>query len=408
MSPDRRPEQVELLWPAVTWEDLAWESNVPPDLLSRSAAQQMREPYRASIPASIADLDVHLPRSTAAAAEEAAALIRDFDNEVGRGVAPFAAILLRSESASSSQIENITSGAKQIGLAEIGEDARANAAMIVGNVDAMRAAIALPLTVDADAILAMHRALLVRTAPDVAGRWRTEQVWIGGGGFSPHNASFVPPHADRVPGAIADLVAFAARDDIPALQHAAITHAQFETIHPFVDGNGRTGRALIHSLLRRRALTRAVTVPVSAGLLADTDRYFDALTAYRSGDPAPIVDAMADAATSSVANGRILVADLRATKEAWTARVKARSDSAVWPLIDLVLRQPVINTAVVMTEIGVNYTNAMKAIDRLVDAGALTEIGGRRRSILWQATEVLSALDAFAARAGRRRLTGAD
>jgi hypothetical protein len=147
---------------------------------------------------------------------------------------------------------------------------------------------------------------------------------------------------------------------------------------------------------------------VSAGLLADTDRYFDALTAYRSGDPAPIVDAMAAAATSSVANGRILVADLRATKEAWTARVKARSDSAVWPLIDLVLRQPVINTAVVMTEIGVNYTNAMKAIGRLVDAGALTEVGGRRRSILWQATEVLSALDTFAAKAGRRRLAGAN
>jgi fido (protein-threonine AMPylation protein) len=100
----------------------------------------------------------------------------------------------------------------------------------------------------------MHRALVERFEPDIAGRWRREQVWIGGGRISSHNAAFVPPRADRVPGAIDDLVAFAHRDDIPALSHAAIAHAQFETIHPFPDGNGRTGRALIHAMIRNRAL----------------------------------------------------------------------------------------------------------------------------------------------------------
>jgi len=391
-------------WPAVTWEELTWRSNIPVDLLSHSAAERMRDPYLAAVTPEIADLEVRLPRSTAAAAEEASALIRDFDVEVGGERAPFAAILLRSEAASSSQIENLTSGAKQIALAELGEDARSNATVIVGNVDAMRAALDLSHTVDADSILAMHRALLGRTAPDVAGAWRTEQVWIGGGGYSPHNASFVAPHPDRVPAAIDDLVTFARREDVPAFAQAAIAHAQFETIHPFPDGNGRTGRALVHALLRRRALTRSVTVPVSAGLLVDTQGYFDALTAYREGDPAQIVEAMSAAADSSVANGRILVSDLRRTRDAWASRVKARSDSAVWPLMDLVLRQPVVNTAVVKAELGVNHTNAMKAIGRLVEAGALAEVGGRRRSILWQASEVLTALDAFAVRAGRRQL----
>ena len=66
---------------------------------------------------------------------------------------------------------------------------------------------------------------------------------------------FVPPHPDRVPAAIHDFERFLAREDLPALVQAAIAHAQFETIHPFTDGNGRTGRALVHSLLRAKELT---------------------------------------------------------------------------------------------------------------------------------------------------------
>lgn len=364
----------------------------------------MSQPYRAAVTPEIADLDVRLPRPTAAAAEEASVLVRAFDVELGHDIAPFGSILLRSESASSSEIERLTSGAKQIALAELGEDARRNATQIVGNVHAMQAAVRLSERLDAGSVLEMHRALLQDSEPDIAGRWRTQQVWIGGGGYSPHQAAFVPPHADRVVPAIHDLVAFMAREDVPALQHAALAHAQFETIHPFPDGNGRTGRALVHALLRRRALTRSVTVPVSAGLLVDTRAYFDALTAYRDGDPAAIVDTMAQASVDAVANGRVLVEELREVRAGWVASIRARSDSSVWPLVDLVLRQPVLHTALVQRELGVSHTNAMKAIGRLVEIGALAEVGGRRRSILWQSAPVLAALDAFAARAGRRRL----
>ncbi|QCB92349.1 Fic family protein [Cellulomonas shaoxiangyii] len=394
----------ERSWPALAWEELRWQSTLPPELLSRSAREELARPYRAAVTPAIADLDVHLPRATAAAAEEASAVIRDFDAEAAGDVAPFAAILLRSESASSSQIENLASGAKQIALAELGEESRRNAAQIVGNVHAMQAALALSEAIDADAILAIHRALLVDATPDLAGRWRTEQVWIGGGGYSPHGAAFVAPHAGRVPAAIDDLVAFTRRDDVPPLTHAALAHAQFETIHPFPDGNGRTGRALVHALLRRRRLTRTLTVPVSAGLLIDTAGYFGALTAYREGDPAPIVDALAGAAHAAVLNGRVLLADLRTIRQEWRAAITARSDSSAWPLVDLVLRQPVLHTALVQQELGISHTNATRAIERLVAAGALVEVGGRRRSVLWQSTQVVSALDRFAARAGRRGL----
>jgi Fic family protein len=104
------------------------------------------------------------------------------------------------------------------------------------------------------------------------GQWRAEQVWIGGGN-SPLTAVFVPPSHTRVPTAIDDLLAFARRDNVPLLAQIAACHAQFETIDPFADGNGRTGRALVQAMLRNKGLTRQVTVPVSAGLLADADGY---------------------------------------------------------------------------------------------------------------------------------------
>ena len=168
---------------------------------------------------------------------------------------------------------------------------RSNAiGLIVANVHAMTAAISLAGRIDADAVLQMHRALLGDANPSAAGRWRDEQVWIGGSDYGPHGADYVAPHHSRVEAAIDDLVRFIDREDVPILAHAALAHAQFETIHPFTDGNGRTGRALLHAQLCNKGLTRHVTVPVSAGFLTDTDAYFAALTSYRAGDPIPIVE----------------------------------------------------------------------------------------------------------------------
>ena len=104
--------------------------------------------------------------------------------------------------------------------------------------------------------------LMARADAESAGRWRDQQRWIGGSQLGPHSTMFVPPVHQRVPGLIDDLVAFIARDDSPVLAHAALAHAQFETIHPFEDGNGGTGRALVHSMLRSKGLTRTVTVPI--------------------------------------------------------------------------------------------------------------------------------------------------
>ncbi|MGA9676824.1 MAG: Fic family protein, partial [Mycobacterium sp.] len=217
----------------------------------------------------------------------------------------------------------------------------------------------------------------------------------------PRGARFVPPHHSRVATAIDDMLRFARRDDITALPQIALAHAQFETIHPFADGNGRTGRALIQAMLRRKGLTRNVTVPVSAGLLPDTGSYFAALNTYREGDPAPIVRRVSEAAVAAVFNGRQLVSDLRAIRADWNDKITARSDSAVWQIADLLLRRPVINTALLTVELGIDSKHARRYVEPLSEAGVLLETSSGPRSRVWHSPEVIAALDAFAERARR-------
>jgi Fic family protein len=388
-------------WPAINYEILPWDVAVNIQT-SRAARRRSREPYRSSVPIEVRTRTVQLPQATVAAAEDAATEIARFDAELGQEIAPFAAVLLRSESAASSKIENLTASARAIAEAELHGHAGRNANLIVANQRAMTAAIALAENIDAEAILAMHAALLAGARPEIAGRWRDEPVWIGGSDTSPHDAMFVPPGHERVPGAINDLLAFVARDDIPVLVQAAIAHAQFETIHPFPDGNGRTGRALVHAQLRNKGLTRNVTVPVSAGLLTDTDSYFAALNAYREGDTVAIVEQFSTAAFSALANGRELVDDLRGVRDGWNERIVARRDSGTWKVTEVLLRHPVVNAALLADELGIAPQNTYRSLAKLVEAEVLVEFTDLKRNQMWRSPEVLAALDQFAARAGRR------
>ena len=229
-------------------------------------------------------------------------------------------------------------------------------------------------------------------------------MWIGGGGMSPHEALFVPPHHERVPAAMEDLARFAARTDLLALVHAALLHAQFETIHPFADGNGRTGRVLLQALLRWRGTIRHTTVPLSAGLLADVAGYFAALTAYREGDIVPIVTEVGNAALRAVTNGRMLATEILELRAGWGEQITARKSSIAWRLADALFAQPVVNADWVSRTLEVSDRGARNAIEALTAAGILEEWSTARRNKAWQAPEVLHAMDDFAARAGRRSL----
>lgn len=329
------------------------------------------------------------------------ALVR-FDTQLGGEIAPFASLLLRSEAAASSQIEHLTASARAIFTAELGADSRQNATQIVANTRAMQSALDLADDLTPESVLAMHGVLLDGDPHHDAGSWRAEPVWIGRSADSPAGAEFVAPASERVPGLVEDVVALARRDDLPRFVQIAVTHAQFETIHPFTDGNGRTGRALMQAMFRGTGLTRNVTIPLSAGLLTDTAGYHAALDAYRTGDIEPIVVASAEASFRAVNNARQLVDDVHEAQERWRQQVTARADSAVWRVLDVVARQPVFTASTLSAQLGATV-NVYRLLDTLVSAGVLVskseyELG----TTVWRNDDVLRALDAFARRAGRR------
>lgn len=381
-------------WPALDYEPRQWTPRA--EGVSRRAFIAHSGPYRAAIVPPVAHLSPSLPSSVQSLAEEALAQLARVDAALSAsGIGPLPAVLLRTESASSSQIERLTASAKSLAEAEIGERTGANARLVLANVRAMEKALSSSGVITLEAILGVHAAL-IETDPLHSPGLRDEQVWVGGAAVGPHRADFVPPHHDRVPAAMADLVAFAGRDDIPVIAHLALAHAQFETIHPFTDGNGRTGRALLHMMLRESGLTRGSTIPVSAGLLHETDAYFAALTAYREGNIEPIIERVSEATIFASTRALELNATLRALADDWQERVRARRGASAWRLAEFLPARPVVTYEVVKGVLRVSAPTAYAAIDALADAGVLVPRSANKRNRVWDAVEVLEALDGFA------------
>lgn len=384
-------------WPAVATEELEWVPAIHPHISSLAPRR-----YRSTVPAAIANLLPAVDRETAALAEEATQELSRFDAEFGHRIATLAPVLLRSEAASSSQIENLTASARAIFSAELGAKGSRNAVDIASNTRALTAALDLSQDLSVEMVLEMHAILMAEHPRHTPGRVRTEAVWVGTRSDSPVGAEFVAPSHERVPALLDDVLTFAGRTDIPVLASASIAHAQFETIHPFTDGNGRTGRALAQAMLRYRGTTRNVAVPVSAGLLADVDRYHRALTSYRKGDISPITRAFASASLRAVANARELVAELDMIRMGWDRQLTVRRSSNAWKLLDVILRRPVIDAATAALELGVKLPNVYPPLKALVDAGILRSKAEHRLGPFWRSEEVLAAIDGFAERAGRR------
>jgi Fic family protein len=401
-------------WPAVATQPRTWEwprSGPKPPRGDR----QFRE-FDAAVPAAIAGRTVRPgpeARAALAAASEAVAVL---DRSATVDLTALAGALLRSESVASSRIEHLRASQREVGMAMLrGSDPRSAASQVAANVRAMtlavtRAAAGGNCTVDD--VLDVHRTLLADDPEQArwAGHLRTVQNWVGGSFHSPRGALFVPPAPGLVAPLVDDLVRFCNRDDVDPVAQAAVAHAQFETIHPFTDGNGRTGRALVHVLLRRRGLARTTVVPVSTVLLADVDAYFAGLADYRAGRLDVWLARFAAAASHAASAGLRLALDLADVRSAWCDAARPRRGSVGAALLEALLRQPVVDIDALRAlaadaggEGTVADKNLYRAVDRLVDAEVLAEVSGGSRNRVWAAVDVLDLLDRFETDLGRRR-----
>lgn len=392
---------MERQWPAIGFETLPWESD--PDALSfipKNQRRKMPSTYEAAVPLLIADRDVALP---AALTERASGLLMSlarFDAEQCMRGYDLSAMLLRSESSASSQIESLTSSARNVALAELAPDAPHNAQLIAGNIAAMKSALSLEVA----GILEIHRTLINRDGVTFGGALRSEQVWVGGSSFSPHGALYVPPRYERVAAHLDDLVSFAARDDIPPITKAAIFHAQFETIHPFVDGNGRTGRALLHKILRDEGVLSQVTLPLSAGLLHDVDAYMAAIAAYQQGNPVAIVERLISALELAIVVGGLTAAKMDSVIEEWKAMITERRGSSIHRLPGVLVEQPVVSIAYLAKRLGITPRASLSLVERACEYGILRPLGNRRRGEFFQSDEIVAVLEEISDIQGIRRI----
>jgi Fic family protein len=189
-----------------------------------------------------------------------------------------------------------------------------------------------------------------------------------------------------------DLFAFANREDLPVLVQAAIVHAQFESIHPFTDGNGRIGRALINTVLRRRGATREIVIPVAAAIVADVRTYFDLLDRYRDGETAALISTFAQATAVAAREAQLTAQRIADLPARWREAVgSVRAGSTLDKLLDALSRTTALSADDV--ERFGSGSAAYRAIDRLVDTGILRPLTDRKRNQLWGVAALLDELD---------------
>lgn len=307
------------------------------------------------------------------------------------------ALMIWCEASASSALEHLHAPFQHIAIARLAAQSQPTASLIVDNIDALEAALQHPAPLCLDALLATHHVLMRNTVPTQAGRVRNQAVWLGG--TNPQTAAFVPPPCTQVPAALADLKNFLQRTDIDPLTQAAVAHAQYETIHPHTDGNGRTGRALIASVLKARGTSPEFVLPISSGLLGTRFSYVEALTQYRRGDPLDIIELIAVAAHRAISNAKLLHQDLQALEESIYAAA-SRVSPNFQTVTQLCLREPVF-TAARAQQLGVPLSTAYRIIQRLETQEVLAVEEKIRGQSVWSVKGLTQALDAFLQRARR-------
>ena len=371
--------------------------------------------YQAYVPDLLCGIDLRLDASVASALSQAAAKMRELDLGAATltDTEPIARILMRSEALASSRIEGMVAPAKKIleveALDEIGVSRRLDSseAAVLANITAMRSAIQAVKPGDAvnvDALCEINRQLLqFSPLASEAGKVRNVQNWIGGNDYSPVGAAYVPPSPEHVAALLADLVGFCASSTLPPLAKASLAHAQFESIHPFVDGNGRCGRALMQVILRSSGEVTRTVPPISLALATDKGGYIQRLSAFRTEGTSALEGPGVQELLAYFAQKTIEACDLALVfekriallQESWHARVKPRAKSTASVLLQVLPGNPVVTVSSAARLTGRSNEAARLAVASLVEGGVLTQSSRNRKSGLYTADEVLAEFNAL-------------
>ncbi len=344
------------------------------------------------------------------AAEEAVRALNDrCDPAAGL---PAEWLIRRAESAASTTIEGIHPSARRLARAEArlafdGERPRDPDIEALRNIRAVERALAVaaqarPVTV---ADIGEIHDVLMGDHPS-AGLVRTIQSWIGAGSVysTPLDAAYVPPPPEYVPALLDDLVEYINVPSTHPIVAMAVAHAQFEAIHPFGDGNGRTGRALVQLMLQRSRLSPACTVPISSSLALRRESYIDALHAAhiecraddqeRSRAMRDVVTLFADATADAARYAGQLIDRVAAIRDGWG---RLAADAGITPrsaggrLLDHLTSSPVLNAERAAALLGGSWRTGARAVEQLGAVGIVVQRNAGRRNRVFEAPAMTSA-----------------
>ena len=334
-------------------------------------------PVLAWVPALLEERSLELSASVARTSERACAALRLADARLPDRWEAVARLLLRNEGVASSGIEGLREPIESVLIAER-TGAGGTAGWVADNLAVIDWALETahePLTVDE--LHRWHRQLMQHgwLSSHMIGVFRPAVGWVGGS--SPLDAAYVPPPPSEIPRLIDDLITFANYDpeDLDPVSHAAIIHAQFEAIHPYGDGNGRLGRALVSRILRRQGPTSRSTVPISMAIARDPGGYLSGLRLYEQGILEPWVKWFAETTQKAASTTHQIIDRTSALLARWEEVVSdLRADHSARVLLPHLPAHPLLSAGDVADLLGISERSARTALSALASRGVLSPI----------------------------------
>jgi Fic family protein len=361
------------------------------------AGRYIRQPtgYKAFIPAPLPpDPPIRMKAELQGLLSEASLALGRLDGSVLTLPNPdlFVMMYVRKEAVLSSQIEGTQSSLQDVLAAEakiFSSDRPKDVREVINYVNAMNYGLERLKTfpVSVRLIREIHQRLLrgVRGSRRTPGELRRSQNWIGPGGCTLNEATFVPPPPSEVPRALSNLERFLhAEDDLPLLIKVGLAHAQFETIHPFLDGNGRMGRLLITFLLVERGALHKPVLYLSHYFKRYRQEYYDHLQAIRdSGDWERWLEfflcGIAEVSTQAWETARKILNLREEFRERITTHLGRATGNGL-KVLEYLFERPIVSVNQVRKLIGTSYPAANDLIQRLVDLEIVEEVTGHARN----------------------------
>lgn len=334
---------------------------------------------------------------------QAAAALGRLDGIAGTLPDPdrFVASYVRREAVLSSQIEGTQSSLDDLLAHEVEARATGRPADVhetVNYVRAMDLGLGLldELPLSGRLIRRVHEELLngTRGQERTPGEFRRSQNWIGPAGCTLDTAAFVPPSPGELGTAIHDLEIYLNDSDDPPLVLTGLAHAQFETIHPFLDGNGRVGRLLITLLLVQRGALARPLLYLSLFFMQNRSEYYDRLNAIRTqGDWEGWLKFFLTGVTSTANDAVRVAAELSAlTNDHRKTAISHNFGKYGWPLLELLAEQPIMTIKYATAKLGATSTTIGGLLDQMASLGIVTEITGRQRNRVYRYSPFLNIL----------------